>query len=173
MGAVSFVAMLETHTVLRELFVQHQEALLDLDLPHALERLEAFERRLQHHIREEEAVLLPIYERAGAIPGGPPVLFTGEHQRMGEFLAHFKQALSSLAKHPAAELKRGILRLLDRQASFKGLMEHHNQRESTLFYPTLDRVTTDAERREILTRCRAAWLEEQRQPGSVGRDVAR
>ena len=166
MGAVSFVTLLETHTILRELFVQHQEALLDLDLPHALERLEEFERRLQHHIWEEESVLLPIYERAGAIPGGPPVLFTGEHQRMREFLAHFKHALSSLATHPAGELKRGILWLLDRQASFKGLMEHHDQRESNLFYPTLDRVTTEAERREILTRCGAAWLEEQRPPVS-------
>ena len=55
MGAVSFVAVLETHTILWELFVQHQEALLDLDLPHALERLEEFEHRLQHHIWEEEA----------------------------------------------------------------------------------------------------------------------
>ena len=54
MGAVSFVALMETHTVLRELFVQHQEALLELDLPHALKRLEEFAGRLQHHIREEE-----------------------------------------------------------------------------------------------------------------------
>jgi hypothetical protein len=163
-GEVSIVALLEIHTVLRELFAQHQEALLDLDLPHALERLEEFERRLQPHIWEEETVLLPIYARAGAIPGGPPLLFTGEHQRMREFLAGFKQALSSLATHPAGELKRGILWLLDRQASFKGLMEHHNLRESSLFYPALDRVTTEAERRKILTLCGAAWSEEQHTP---------
>ena len=80
MGAVSFVAVLETHTILRELFVQHQEALLDLDLPHALERLEEFERRLQRHIWEEEAGIEPLLSHprscddGGGAAGGPDPL---------------------------------------------------------------------------------------------------
>jgi hemerythrin-like domain-containing protein len=155
MGELSFVSILEVHRVLKELFLQHQEALLDLDLPRAQERLEKFERKLLHHIWEEEELLLPVYERAGAIPGGSPVLFTGEHRRMKELLEDFKQALASLAGRPE-ELKRGVLWVLDRQATFKNLMEHHNLRETNIFYPALDRVTSETERREILSRCGTA-----------------
>lgn len=154
MGKLSFVSLLDIHKVLKEVFLQHQEALLDGNLVRAKERLAEFERRLLHHIWEEETLLLPVYERAGAIPGGPPVLFTGEHKRMQELLAGFKQTLSSLEQDPDSR-KRGILWLLDRQATFKNLMDHHDQRETNILYPALDRVTSEAERREILSRCGA------------------
>ena len=154
MGELSFVSLLDIHKVLKEVFLQHQEALLDGNLVRAKERLAEFERRLLHHIWEEETLLLPVYERAGAIPGGPPVLYTGEHKRMQELLAGFKQTLSSLEQDPDTR-KRGILWLLDRQATFKNLMDHHDQRETNILYPALDRVTSEAERREILSRCGA------------------
>jgi len=152
MAELSFVSLLDIHKALKELFLQHQEALLDGDLTRAGKRLDEFEGRLLHHIREEEELLLPVYERAGAIPGGPPALFTGEHKRMQELLAGFKQVLSSLEQSPDGR-KRGILWLLDRQATFKNLMEHHDLREANILYPALDRVTSEAERREILARC--------------------
>ena len=152
MAELSFVSLLDIHKALQELFLQHQEALLDADLMRAGKRLEEFEGRLFDHIREEEELLLPVYERAGAIPGGPSVLFTGEHKRMQELLAGFKQALSSLKQDPGGR-KRGILWLLDRQATFKNLMEHHDLREANILYPALDRVTSEAERRDILARC--------------------
>ena len=152
MNEVSCASLLDIHKSLKELFLQHQEALLDGDLARARDRLEAFECTLLHHMRDEEDLLLPVYERAGAIAGGPPVLFTGEHKRMRELLAGFKQVLSSLEQKPDGR-KRGILWLLDRQATFKNLMEHHDLREANILYPTLDRVTSEAERREILARC--------------------
>lgn len=150
----SFVSLLEIHKDLKELFLNHQEALLDGDLIQAGHRLEEFERTLLDHMRKEEELLLPVYERAGGIPGGPPVLFTGEHKRMRELLAGFKQALSSLEQYPDGR-KRGILALLDRQATFKNLIEHHDLREANILFPALDRVTSEAERREILVRCGA------------------
>ena len=152
MAELSFASLLDIHQVLKELFLQHQEALLDGDLARAEEQLAEFERRLLHHIREEEKLLLPVYARAGVIPGGPPMLFTGEHNRMRELLAGFKRALSSLEQNPDGR-KRGILWLLDRQATFKNLMEHHDLREANILYSALDRVTTMAERRDILARC--------------------
>jgi hemerythrin-like domain-containing protein len=154
MGELSFVAVLEVHKVLSELFLQHQEALLDLDIDRAKERLQEFERRLLRHIWEEEELLLPVYGRAGTIPGGSPALFTGEHKKMKELLEGFNRMLSSLDKSRDG-LKRGVLWLLDRQATFKNLMEHHNLREANIFYPALDRVTSEAERREILSHCGA------------------
>jgi hemerythrin-like domain-containing protein len=148
----SFISLLEIHKDLKELFLEHQEALLDGDLIQAEHRLEEFERALLDHMQKEEDLLFPVYERAGAIPGGPPVLFTGEHKRMRELLGGFKRALSSLEQNPDGR-KRGILWLLDRQATFKNLMEHHDLREANILYPALDRVTTMAERRDILARC--------------------
>jgi hypothetical protein len=71
---------------------------------------------------------------------------------MQELLVVFKQTLSSLKHNPDGR-KRGILWLLDRQATFKNLMEHHDLREANILYPALDRVTSEAERREILARC--------------------
>jgi hemerythrin-like domain-containing protein len=152
MDQMSFVSLLDIHKTLKEVFLQHQEALLDGDLGRAMERLSEFERRLLPHIRDEEDLLLPVYERAGGIPGGQPILFTGEHKRMRELLAGFQGALSALEQNPEGR-KRGVLRLLDRQATFKSLMEHHDLREANILYPALDRVTSDAERREILARC--------------------
>jgi hemerythrin-like domain-containing protein len=157
MRELSFTSLLDVHTALKELFLQHQEALLDGALTPAMERLEEFERGLYRHIQDEEELLLPVYHRAGKIPGGPPVLFTGEHKRMREFLTDFKQAVTSLLKSPE-DPKRGILWLLDRQATFKNLMEHHNQREANIFYPALDRVTSNEERLGIFSRCGAAPL---------------
>jgi hemerythrin-like domain-containing protein len=154
MEPVSLVSMLEVHKVLQEQFLQHQEALLDADILQAAERLDAFAQGLARHIWAEETVLLPVFERAGAIPGGPPVLFTGEHKRLREWLDDFKACLTSLSQTPE-DRKRGILWLLDREASFKNLMLHHDLREANIFYPALDRVTSAAERRDLLARCDA------------------
>ncbi len=154
METISLTCFLEVHKILQELFLQHQEALLDGDLARATERLNSFTQRLSRHIWEEETVLLPVFERAGPIAGGSPALFTGEHKRLQEMLDDFKKCLASLSQGPA-ERKRGTLWLLDREATFKNLMAHHDLREANIFYPTLDRVTSDAERREIIARCQA------------------
>ena len=60
MAELSFVSLLDIHKALKELFLQHQEALLDGDLTRAGKRLDEFEGRLLHHIREEEELLLPV-----------------------------------------------------------------------------------------------------------------
>jgi hypothetical protein len=44
-GSPSFLRLLIPHAELDELFYRHQEALLSLDLPRAMERLQAFENR--------------------------------------------------------------------------------------------------------------------------------
>ncbi len=150
--APSFLALLRVHEHLNELFVAHQEALLEQDIARARERLLAYERALLAHMRPEEEILLPVYARAGAIPGGPIELFLGEHRKMREFLGRFHATLAELDAHPA-DLRRRIIRLFDEQAMFKHLVEHHDLREQNILYPALDRVTTETERRELLRQC--------------------
>lgn len=148
----SFLALLRVHERLNELFLQHQEALLEQDIPHAREQLVTYERELRAHMAVEEDVLLPVYARAGAIPGGPIELFLGEHRKMREFLERFRTTLAELEAHPT-DLRRRIIHLFDEQTMFKHLVEHHDLREANILYPALDRVTTDAERRELVRRC--------------------
>lgn len=150
---MSFLAILAIHEHLDELFLLHQEALLKLDLTLAAARLQAFERELQTHIRVEEELLLPVYQRAGRIPGGPIEFFTGEHQRLLAMLARFAETIEQL-KHNQTDLDREVIRLFDAEAVFKSLMQHHDQRERNILYPKLDEVTEEAERAVLLEECR-------------------
>jgi hemerythrin-like domain-containing protein len=155
---MSFAEVLKIHERLNELFLLHQESLLRLDLESAAERLRMYERELRAHMRVEEDLLMPIYERAGKIAGGPPEFFIGEHRRMLEFLARFAATLDEL-KEEGGDPSRSVIRLFDEEAMFKSLCEHHDMRERNIFFPALDRVTDEAERRELIGRCLAANLQ--------------
>ncbi len=148
----SFLSLLHVHERLRERFLLHQERLLARDLDGAREQLREFEEALRGHIRAEEELLLPVYARAGSIPGGPPVLFTGEHRKMEQFVERFVRMLDWVEEN-RGDAVRGILRTFDEQATFKHLMAHHDQREANLLYPALDRVTSGEERAALLARC--------------------
>jgi hemerythrin-like domain-containing protein len=147
----SFLSLQETHEAIDELFLVHQEALLSLDLARARELLAAFELDLRAHMGVEEELLLPLYRRAGPIPGGAVELFTAEHRKMLQFLDQFKDVLARLEPEQP-DLRRAILALLDLQATFKQLVKHHDLREQNILYPTLDRVTGEVERRALLER---------------------
>jgi len=150
---LSFLTLLEIHEHLNEMLLLHQEALLALDVEVALERLKRFEDELRAHMRVEEDLLLPVYARAGRIRGGPVEFFTGEHKKMLELLARFTERLEELRRN-RANLRRGIIDLFDQEAVFKQLMQHHDSREESILYPTLDKVTGEEERAELLSRCR-------------------
>jgi iron-sulfur cluster repair protein YtfE (RIC family) len=152
---MSFAELLNVHERLNELFLLHQEALLRLDLELAAERLRIYERELRAHMQAEEELLMPVYERAGKIAGGPPEFFIGERRRMIEFLARFAATLGAL-KEESGDPVRRVIRLLDEEAMFKSLCDHHDMREGAIFFPALDRVTDEAERQELIGRCFAA-----------------
>ncbi|MGE0130397.1 MAG: hemerythrin domain-containing protein [Blastocatellales bacterium] len=152
---MSFAELLKTHERLNELFLLHQEALLRLDLELAAERLRIYTSELRAHMRAEEELLMPVYERAGKIAGGPPEFFIGEHRRMLAFLSHFATTLNEL-KDESGKQARRVIKLFDEEARFKSLCDHHDMRERNIFFPALDRVTSDAERRELINRFIAA-----------------
>jgi hemerythrin-like domain-containing protein len=148
----SFVSLLEIHEHLNATFLAHQEALLARDIDLAMVTLRQFQRDLVAHMLVEEELLLPVYARAGRIPGGPIEFFTGEHNRMLEFLGRFREKLDGL-KESRANLAKEIIELFDQEAQFKQLMQHHDMREQNILYPTLDDVTTDEERQNLLRQC--------------------
>ena len=147
----SFLALLNTHKSLQEKFLLHQEALLNHDITAALSHLQAYEAELRVHMRFEEDELIPIYRRAGEIRGGAVAFFLGEHKRMIESLERSKAMLVRLqGEAPIAATE--IIRLFDQQALYKQLVEHHDSREENIFYPTLDRMASAEEKRELLNR---------------------
>jgi hemerythrin-like domain-containing protein len=152
MAGTTFAILKQLHDRLDELFLLHQEALFEDDLGRALERLDAYEVELRDHIRLEEELLLPVYRRAGLIPGGRDEFYTGEHERLGELLERCRSRLVEVASS-AVGRRRGLISLFDLEATFKSLCDHHHQREENLFFPALDRVTDEAERQALLARC--------------------
>ena len=148
---ISFQDVLALHRELGEMFFRHQRALLDFNFRGALERLERYESALLEHMRDEEEVLLPLYaERATPERGGRADFFLLEHAKMRRHLTHFREQLPRLAELP--EPSRALLKLLDQETTYKHLVEHHDLREERHLYPALERVTTEAEREELLGR---------------------
>lgn len=148
----SFMSLLKVHEDLKELFLSHQMALLALDIELAHERLLQFRREIEEHMHVEEELLLPVYNRAGRIPGGPVEFFTGEHKRLLEFLSRFDEQLTQM-KSSSENPAREIIELFDGEAVFKSLLEHHDLREQNIFYPVLDEITTEQERQQLLSKC--------------------
>jgi iron-sulfur cluster repair protein YtfE (RIC family) len=144
----SFLSLLEVHRRLDELFLAHQEALLDSNIERAAAILDEFESELRSHMRFEEELLFPIYERAGRIEGGPIEFYSGEHKKLLDFLARSSATLAGMRAAPPA--KRQIVELFDQEAMFKQLLQHHDARERNILYPTLDKVATEAERVRLL-----------------------
>lgn len=102
----------------------------------------------------EEEALLPLYgERTEIERGGATEFFYLEHGKMRRMLAHFRAELPKLLGLP--DPSRALLKLLDQQATYKHLVEHHDTREEKFLYPSLDRVTSEDEREELLGRLAA------------------
>ena len=146
----SFNDLLMLHLQLDECFLDHQRALLRLDLNQASILLKAYEAELLAHMRDEELLMLPLYrERATAPVGGAAEIFLGEHDKLRQYLVLFKEELTKLAA--ANDLERSVLFLLDSQHLFKRLLVHHDNREKKMLYPLLDEVTTQQERENLFS----------------------
>jgi hypothetical protein len=135
------------HAQLDALLEKHRIALMQLDLPVAQRALDEFAGALREHIAREERWVLPRYAQLEAPPGGALDLFTGEHKKLLEFVRRFERAVRTLAAEGPAHRK--VLPLLDQQATFVNLLQHHDARERNLLYPTLERSLAPEELREL------------------------
>ena|SRR2546423_784141 len=147
----SFNDLLDVHRELDGLFFQHQRALMRIEIDRAKELLAEYSRDLLAHIRDEEEVMLPLYEeRVNAPVGGAVDIFLGEHEKLRQFLALFAAEIEKIREMD--DVERGVLFLIDSQHLFKRLLVHHETREKKMLYPLLDQVTTETEREELFTK---------------------
>jgi len=144
----SFSDLLELHQQLDELFLEHQRALMRLDLNRAASLLDDYETRLLAHIRDEEDLMIPLYRQRAAAPiGAAAEIFLGEHEKLRRFLELFKEEIVRIKQ--SEDIERGALFLMNSQHLFKRLLVHHDTREKKMLYPLLDEVTTESERQSL------------------------
>lgn len=145
----SFSDLLDLHQQLDELFLEHQRALMRLDLDRAASLLDEYESQLLAHIRDEEDLMIPLYQQRATAPiGAAAEIFLGEHEKLRQFLAFFKEEIAKIKMND--DVEAGALFLIDSQHLFKRLLVHHDTREGRMLYPLLDEVTTESERQRLL-----------------------
>ncbi len=152
-----FTEFLAIHVELDDVFLLHQEALLLLDLEAARELLAIYRGLLDVHMRHEEQVILDLFDRAGPIKKWPRVLYTGQHEKMLWHLERMATALDGIVSAPGPQLRRTVLELLDTQATYKHLLEHHDGAEREGLFPITDGVVPEAERAEVIGRLWPEW----------------
>lgn len=114
----SFNDLLELHRQLDDLFLEHQRALMRLDLNRATSLLEKYESELLAHIRDEEVLMIPLYQQRAAAPiGAAAEIFLGEHEKLRQFLGLFKKEIAKIKT--SDDIERGALFLIDSQHLFK------------------------------------------------------
>jgi hemerythrin HHE cation binding domain-containing protein len=147
----SFNDLLDLHRELDNQFLEHQRALMRLNIDRAASILSDYEREILAHMRDEEEFMIPLYrERVNAPVGGAAEIFLGEHEKIRQFLVLFKAEISKLASMD--DVERGALFLIDSQHLFKRLLVHHDTRERKMLYPLLDQVTSEEERCAMFAR---------------------
>jgi iron-sulfur cluster repair protein YtfE (RIC family) len=113
-----------------------------------LERAEAtfadFDEGLRRHIRVEEELLFPLFDRRTRMVG-PSRVMTEEHRAMERLLDELGQALGGSERLSAARAFGELLLAIGQ----------HNLKEERVLYPLTDRALPDDERRELVRRASA------------------
>src|SRR5437868_3942563 len=82
----SLLVLMDHHKRLEAIFLEHQVALIGVDLDLARERLATWTAALFAHMQHEETKILPRYALLPRVRGGGVEFYTGEHQRVRELI---------------------------------------------------------------------------------------
>src|SRR5262245_21731470 len=100
-----FSNLLSVHHTLDRLFLEHQRALVRLEIENAASLLATYESELHAHIRDEEEAMLPVYiKRAEHELGAAPEIFINEHAKLKQSVGMFREEISKLRRAPDLEL---------------------------------------------------------------------
>lgn len=158
--------LVDLHHALDVLVLEHRLALMRGQLASAQSTFRRLAIWLTRHMRDEAELVLPRYAAArpaeGWERGSAPELFTAEHDKLRDLLSRLGAMVEGLGAGQLAgdELRVECLRVLDREKVMVDLLEHHDRRERTFLYPTLDRVLSDAEKAELVERMVGLNLED-------------
>lgn len=120
-------------------FIRHAEA---REWDEAREQFTAFAAALDRHIRIEEEIVFPLFERASWMTPSQVRLMQLEHE---EILCATGGIGGALAHQLIDAVLVGVGRLED-------VLEPHNAQEERVIYPVADRAMTPLERRRVMAR---------------------
>lgn len=141
--------LMKVHTLIDEMFFEHQKALLHFQFDKALISLEVYESTLLRHMQDEEEILLPVYAKLDEIPGaGAAKLFYDDHEKMRGYVELFKEKTAGLRAE--SDVDRALLQLLDREAFYIRLCGHHDKREAEFLYPILEDSLQEEEKARLM-----------------------
>ncbi|MBQ14654.1 MAG: hypothetical protein CMQ17_09685 [Gammaproteobacteria bacterium] len=149
----------QCHQELDELFLQHQEAILVEKFNAATQLLGCFKELHELHRGFEDKQLIPTLDGLVNQRLWPASLYTNEHAKIQELLHKTEKNLLSLSKSQLSnqDLRREIIVLLDMEKTFKGLCEHHQEREEKGMLPELDEQTDEKWRIRIIKPFLKEW----------------
>ena len=147
--AVSPAACMEwDHDRLDSLLAAHGEALASGRMDEAAQRFREFSAGLRHHIRMEEEVLFPAFERR---------VHSGECGPTG-VMRHEHRIIESLLDRMAAVLGwpiPGVAELESLRGDLLELLGEHNAKEEHIVYPLTDLHHPGPERQDLICRMQA------------------
>jgi hemerythrin-like domain-containing protein len=143
------------HQYMQELLHLHQEALLERDIGLALGFWQLHAQMLRLHIHLENEMLLPALDNQVDSPAWPASLYRAEHAKISSMGEQLGEVLTGLAETGLA--RRVVIALLDKQRSYKNLLEHHEEREEKGLLPELDAVLDAQQLGNINAVCAQSW----------------
>ncbi len=147
------------HRELDQLFFVHQEAVLVGELPRAIKALNLYGEAPPLHKNFEDTHLLTRLAELDDTGDWPASLYSHEHNKIDDLLTRIEKNLIRLSTQElsGSALSAELIELLDREKSFKGLCEHHQEREEAGMLPALDRQTDTTWRRAIIEPFTETW----------------
>ncbi len=138
----------QIHQEIHDLFENHQVAILKGDYTQARAMLKTLGKALFNHMKEEDEILLPLYQqRAAQIHGGETEVFSSEHQKITEWFNRLVLRASRLSRSDSNW--KEIIALFDDEAQFKKYLEQHSVRENRILYPEVDRLVEEKEKAQL------------------------
>ena len=149
------------HLELRELFAQHQEFLLQGQFDEALTSLGHYDICHQAHAELEEHYLFPEFSNIERQSRWDISLYEKEHKKIVSLFETISNDLYWLSEQQLTEsqLRRNIIALLDKEKTFKGLTEHHEEREEEGMLKELDEKLDLEHIKQLIADIKYTWAE--------------
>lgn len=142
----------QCHHVLDEIFLLHQETVLLGRFDDAVLLFNSYSELHDLHKTFEDEILIPKFSEIGNHGRWPASLYMLEHDKILDLMEKTENYLIQLGdlQPDSRNLRRNIIAFLDREKTFKGYCEHHQDREEQGLLPELDNLTDSAWRTGII-----------------------
>lgn len=140
------------HTILDEIFLIHQEAILSGRFKDATGIFNSYRQLHDFHKSFEDENLIPKFNELGNHGRWPASMYMVEHDKIRDLLEKTEKYLLELCETrlEGRNLRRNIIAFLDREKTLKGYCEHHQDREENGLLPELDRMADSKWRADII-----------------------